>query len=665
MTANNYMNNNATINSVDSNTKTVIILDRTALSHPSVMELCLALKKDGFFKNRNGTILIPYSTGNALKGKANNPNNSERHIAEKALDCAEKIARYYGAQVGETMDRINETDEILSYGVALRAKADVILVTDNSKLACQFRELRRSASFRVTRTVEVARLNDAGELVPYDQFPDVSGNDEMPISPAEIYDLSAAVIPEKGEKLEVKELPVEGSRVQLVYQTPMCVPCDCGQLQLTRLIADGGEGYLYETTLPNTVVKIFGESHITRFRYEKLKLMLSKPVRHARICYPEKLVLNAYGDLVGYSMKKAKGITLEALLGRVAREGGNWNRQSLVELSVSILELITYLHSRNILIGDVHPSNIMVASPKEVYLIDTDSFQVNGYPCTGKHGEFMPPELRGASFAERLRSMAHENYAVSILLFKIMMLDKHPYAASNGESRDENAARGMFPYPFLSHREGTVPDGHWKYIWSNLLGDAKSLFWNTFHHDGDRFSPESRPSSSEWLAVFRKYLTLMPKLIEKDSQMGMLIPGGYKRAKPGEYGNCVVCGRDTPMENLISTTDGLLCHSCDKTRRQALWKSFVCRDCGENFDVSVGDHEYYLSMGYPLPKSCPACRKLRKERGDPRTVRISFTRDASPTPEKQAFFTLTQAPTTPPPARNGYFDFLRGIFANS
>ena len=57
-------------------------------------------------------------------------------------------------------------DEILSLGVALRAKADMILVTDNSELAGQFRELRRSASFRVTRTVEVARLNDAGELVP-------------------------------------------------------------------------------------------------------------------------------------------------------------------------------------------------------------------------------------------------------------------------------------------------------------------------------------------------------------------------------------------------------------------------------------------------------------------------------------------------------------------
>lgn len=46
-------------------------------------------------------------------------------------------------------------------------------------------------------------------------------------------------------------------------------------------------------------------------------------------------------------------------------------------------------------------------------------------------------------------------------------------------------------------------------------------------------------------------------------------------------------------------------------------KTLTCQDCGQSFDFSVEDQEFFAGKGYSEPKRCPACRAARKaERGN-------------------------------------------------
>lgn len=40
----------------------------------------------------------------------------------------------------------------------------------------------------------------------------------------------------------------------------------------------------------------------------------------------------------------------------------------------------------------------------------------------------------------------------------------------------------------------------------------------------------------------------------------------------------------------------------------------VCKDCGDQFTVDVGEQVYMLNHGLELPKRCPVCRAKNKQR---------------------------------------------------
>lgn len=42
-------------------------------------------------------------------------------------------------------------------------------------------------------------------------------------------------------------------------------------------------------------------------------------------------------------------------------------------------------------------------------------------------------------------------------------------------------------------------------------------------------------------------------------------------------------------------------------------KIIVCKDCGKEFIVTVGEQEFYIEKGFDLPKRCQSCREARKQ----------------------------------------------------
>ena len=56
-------------------------------------------------------------------------------------------------------------------------------------------------------------------------------------------------------------------------------------------------------------------------------------------------------------------------------------RSELVQLAVTVLEKIQALHQAGVLLGDINLNNFLMVSPREIWLVDCDSYQVGGYPC--------------------------------------------------------------------------------------------------------------------------------------------------------------------------------------------------------------------------------------------------------------------------------------------
>ena len=159
--------------------------------------------------------------------------------------------------------------------------------------------------------------------------------------------------------------------------------------------------------------------------------------------------------------------------------------------------------------GDINPANILVVSPKEVYFVDTDSYQVENFPCPVGTNNYTAPEIQRKHFSGFLRTMGNENFAVATLLFMIMLPGKPPYSQQGGEDPINNIINMDFSYPFGDSSNKKTPDGPWRYIWSHLTYDLKKAFYNTFRKEGDYSTENTRLTTDEWLPIFTYYLELL------------------------------------------------------------------------------------------------------------------------------------------------------------
>ncbi len=265
-------------------------------------------------------------------------------------------------------------------------------------------------------------------------------------------------------------------------------------------LGSGGEGAVYIAD-NGMACKIFNE--ITENRINKLKLMVGK-LNYDGICSPKQLVYDENGTVVGYLMDRAEGKPLKSLLTgpKVLKNNfPNWKKIHIVRLCLTILDKIKYLHSKNVILGDINPQNILVKDEKTVYFIDTDSYQVENYPCPVGTDAFTPPELLRKNFKSILRTFENEYFTVSVLMFMILMYGRHPYSKVGGGNLVENIMKGEFPYS--ANDKDKVPPGLWGIIWTHLPYDIKNLFIKSFvegHKDLNK-----RPNIDEWIKCMRNY----------------------------------------------------------------------------------------------------------------------------------------------------------------
>lgn len=350
--------------------------------------------------------------------------------------------------------------------------------------------------------------------------------------------------------LRTSAIPVEGDLITTVRHD---------DFRLLKALSAGGEGTIFDTDRPDIVCKVYHKDKLTALRQKKIELMLTRKIDVHGICWPIDVALNCNREFVGYLMPKARGRTLQPTMfvkPLLEKTFPTWTRLDLVNVCTSFLERIAYLHSLNIIVGDINPMNLLVEQDsKKLWLVDTDSFQIENFPCPVGTVNFTAPEIQGKNYSSFLRTKDHELFAVATMLFMLLHPGKPPYAQQGGGDPAENIRAMDFSYPFGGNVNGKAPEGPWQNIWGNLTKPVKEGFWNTFKEN-------KRLSLREWQSRIKAYHWA----ISKGHNSSELFPTTFKIHDPMdiECGQCkrIVIASRKRVDKLASENKSYFCGEC-------------------------------------------------------------------------------------------------------
>lgn len=388
--------------------------------------------------------------------------------------------------------------------------------------------------------------------------------------------------------------------------------------------ARGGEGAVYVASLPGEVAKIYFADHLTAGRRDKLTEMLRHDPGLEGLCWPTHLLYNDAGEFVGYTMLRAPESAMPfsksvLKIGSPSQRGAymsKWTRSDLVRAARGAAQLLAGLHRSNILMGDVNAGNFMVDlnDSSRVYAVDTDSFQLGGYPCPVGFEDFTHPGTAarlgvsgGLRFGTFLRTQEEEEYALAILLFEILFLGANPFVTKSEMTYIEAMRTRNFPYANTGD-EWTVPDGDNWMIWKNLPRKITDAFTATF-------AEWKTTSAQNWAQLMDTYLYSIEHFNFSDE----LAPVKYHEFHPEDPVyvdvSCAYCHKEFNVHkkryaDLKRFGRPVLCRECTNFlnlhRERPYPELMKCTRCGVRFKATVGD-AFYAEAGIE-PALCPDCR---------------------------------------------------------
>lgn len=430
----------------------------------------------------------------------------------------------------------------------------------------------------------------------------------------------------------------------------------------------------YRTERPEIFAKIYVPNVLkTTYFEDKTRLMLQKPIRRQGIGWPISMLHDSDGRFVGVLVPQAEGIPLmQSVLGeeQLKQNFPNWNKKDLCDLTICMLEHIIFLQDRHVFFGCVNPQSIFVKSKNQVYFVDMDCYQIEGYPCVSQNITFQPPELQKSGIHKRLYTQQTENYEIAELVFMLLMPGKLPYAKEKSTDMAQSIANMKFPFSWSGqpgNREVDRPSGRWRFVWSHL-GVLKGAFYNTFMRDKEFNAPDKRKPARFWLYEVRKLRNELEYPYDLESLE--LFPKTFKRDDKTEFYKCQYCGVDYPkfyFYRRYFETAYRICNSCLNTPsdkhfecissyhmaddrkfiyskkmaifhematmqkpdwhkqrycseckhiRAQVYKELHCRNCSCIFTFTFGQKEDYDKRfgkdNWKLPNYCPDCQKKRK-----------------------------------------------------
>ncbi|MCY7225710.1 zinc-ribbon domain containing protein [Abiotrophia defectiva] len=600
-----------------------------------------------YLKKYNNKVIVPYRVFEELQKHANN--SKDTMLSEKSRQGIKELEKFIKEDLvelrGEKTD--NFADNVFQVVFTkFRLTHRLLLITQDNDLARDILALNHIKSVKANQ-VYVKRIDKYGELSDfYWNLPGESTNGsngfdmvfDNAVDNSGKFKLCEEVTRISDDVIKVKDIP--GERDDVFFEGK--------RIKLLGKIAEGGEGVLYKTNT-EFIAKIYLPRSITQRKFEKIKLMMKKRIAYEGICYPVGMLYNAANEFVGILLPRAEGKELQKSLfikPLLLKNFPNWKKRDTVELCLNILRKISFLNEHNIILGDINPSNILVKSPKEVYFVDTDSYQIEDFPCPVGTINYTAPEIQKKHFSSFLRSRGNEHFAIATLLFMIMLPGKPPYSQQGGENPVQNIINMDFSYPFEDSSNKKTPDGPWRYIWSHLTYELKKAFYHTFQAGGDYSTENTRLSATEWIPIFETYLELLDSgaFGEQDQMSEELFPTRHKKHSSLNYQKCKLCHQEFPDNQMqkqicvkcLNEGVSIKCAKCKKAFVYTNYLKYIkekpvpkccydcykkgkeakchqkCKSCGRSFVLTGDEFDWYKDRGFAIPTRCSKCRETKR-----------------------------------------------------
>jgi Uncharacterized protein with protein kinase and helix-hairpin-helix DNA-binding domains len=283
--------------------------------------------------------------------------------------------------------------------------------------------------------------------------------------------------------------------------------------QLDKPFGEGGEAVVYPLAQRDDVlVKLYHPAELAKrgaALQQKVEAMRKVPAlaNQKGVSWPLISVFDNRKRWIGYAMYKGQGVPMFKLAHAVlyTRHFPNLDRERLTGYLISLVQQLKQLQHNGVMVGDYNLNNIICdPSSDRLTLIDCDSYQVrvNGqhFACPVGTPDMTPKEQHGSAFTELVRTKESEAFSLAIILFKCLMLGRHPYDIVGGDDPVANLKSGHFAYG-IGNRG--IPKGPWYNIWSHMPHRLKSHFITTFTEGAD--DPFKRTSLDEWLESLQLY----------------------------------------------------------------------------------------------------------------------------------------------------------------
>ncbi|MBM7557792.1 protein kinase domain-containing protein [Halanaerobacter jeridensis] len=278
----------------------------------------------------------------------------------------------------------------------------------------------------------------------------------------------------------------------------------------------GGEAIVYQVKNSNLIAKIYHKNKLNKDKINKIKIMVDKYQnnkylkelflnKQPQIIWPTKLVVDK-GKVIGYAMKQVKNpLPLSNLIENInigKYKKSFFSFQDRVKISLKIIKGIKKLHQNHIFAGDLNDNNILITEDKNVYFIDSDSYQFKEsnklYKCNVAMPGFCSPNF---SPGEKLNDK-DDIFALGIIIFKLFYDNLHPFHGKDKKGRNlkvqQKINKGLYPHT----SRNINPLAKFKILSKQLVNkELWELFKQTFQRN-----QRSRPSLTELSKVLKQYL---------------------------------------------------------------------------------------------------------------------------------------------------------------
>lgn len=239
-------------------------------------------------------------------------------------------------------------------------------------------------------------------------------------------------------------------------------------------INNGGEGKIIDAG-NNKVAKIYFPN---RKPLSKQKFNELSSLDNSMFIKPEQLCYDNKGSLVGFIMKKISSdfFPFLPLCDKNFCQRENISDKLKLSIINKIIEGVKYAHSKNVIIGDLNPYNLLINTKGDVYFIDVDSYETPSF----KHSGVQLDEIRDHLYNGDI-SKESDYFALALMVFNAITF-VHPFKGVY-RANPSLSNRMIKKESIISNLTGLIIPKCYKPITNNdILNQFKLIF-----NDGKRF----------------------------------------------------------------------------------------------------------------------------------------------------------------------------------